>query len=259
MNHRNQIGFDRKLKLEWLDATAAQVARGVTGRELKAFLWKFLEGVVAGETSDGARRKTITVLSHIWAQVPPGTVALRDSALLILPEVRADQRLAVHWALTIASYPFFAAIASATGRLLALQGNASLAQVTRRVAEQWGDRESVQRTARQAVRTMVEWDALTETATKGVYQTSKSAHAVETRVVPLVVEALLLGTRQESIPTGQIKNHPALFPFKLELNTHSLRSDPRLSVHRHGLDVDVVGLCVNRRRILAPATRRSSK
>ena len=163
MNHRKQIGFDRKLKLEWLDATAAQVARGVTGRELKAFLWKFLDGVVAGETSDGARRKTITVLGHIWAQVPSETVALRDRALLILQDIPADQRLAVHWALTIATYPFFAAIATAAGRLLALQGNASLAQITRRVAEQWGDRESVQRTARQAVRTMVEWGTLKET------------------------------------------------------------------------------------------------
>ena len=60
--------------------------------------------------------------------------------------------------------------------------------------------------------------------------------------MPLLVEALLIGTRQESIPTGQIKGHPALFPFKLELHTPSLRSDPRLSVHRHGLDVDVVSL-----------------
>jgi hypothetical protein len=242
MNHRTQIGFDRKLKLEWLDATAAQVARGVTGRELKAFLWKFLEGVVSGETSDGARRKTITVLSHIWAQVPPETVALRNTALAILPEVRADQRLAVHWALTIATYPFFAAIATATGRLLALQGNASLAQITRRVAEQWGDRESVQRTARQAVRTMVEWGALTETATKGVYQRSNRLSMAEGPLVPLLVEALLLGFRQDTIPMGEIKNHPALFPFKLELQTHCLRSDPRLSVHRQGLDVDIVAL-----------------
>jgi len=242
MNYRKQIGFDRKLKLEWLDATAAQVARGVTGRELKAFLWNFLEGAVSGETSDGARRKTITVLGHIWAQVPPDTVALRDSALAILPEVRGDQRLAIHWALTIATYPFFAAIATATGRLLALQGNASLAQVTRRVAEQWGDRESVQRTARQAVRTMVEWGTLTETATKGVYEKGKSTRSAEGKVVSLLVESLLIGTRQETIPTGQIKTHPAMFPFKLDLQTQSLRSYPRLAVHRHGLDVDVVGL-----------------
>lgn len=242
MNQRKHIGFDRKLKLEWLDATAAQVARGAVGRELKAFLWKFLEGTVSGETSDGARRKTITVLSHIWAQVPPEAVALRDNALAILPEIRADQRLGVHWALTIATYPFFAAIATATGRLLGLQGNASLAQITRRVAEQWGDRELVHRTARHAVRTMVEWGVLIETATKGVYQKSTSDRAAERKIVPLLVEALLIGTRQDSIPTDQIKTHPALFPFKLELHTQSLRSDPRLSVHRHGLDVDVVGL-----------------
>ncbi len=81
------IGFDRKIELDWLDATAAQVAAGAGDREIRDYLWKLLDGEVAGDSFNSARGKTVTVLRHIWSRVPEPVLPLRERALALLPRV----------------------------------------------------------------------------------------------------------------------------------------------------------------------------
>ena len=67
---RPSIGFDRDIKLEWLDAVATQVSAGRSTQEVRASIHKMLGGVLASGKPGAALAKTTTVLLHIWSQVP---------------------------------------------------------------------------------------------------------------------------------------------------------------------------------------------
>ncbi len=61
------VGFDRKIKREWLDAVTDYAAQGPEVPQLRTFLHELLQEVHPGKT---ARGKTITVLMRIWACIP---------------------------------------------------------------------------------------------------------------------------------------------------------------------------------------------
>lgn len=239
---RDAIGFDRDLELDWLEATAARVAEGSSPAQVREFLWKLLEGKVAGDAPRSGRGKTATVLLHIWSDVPVEVVPLRNDCLEALTRLSGEQQLAAHWTMAMATYPFFVEVVSAVGRLLALQETVALNQVTRRIAEKWGDRSTAVRACRRVVRSIVRWGALRDTEKHGVYARRRDGLQVEATEAPLLVEGLLRGLEAHSLPTASLRAHPALFPFLLELSGSRTRAGARLDLHLEGVDREVVTL-----------------
>lgn len=236
MSRAATIGFDRRLRLEWLDAIAAKRAAGLTVAELRKFGHQFLRGDLP---ADEARGKTLTVLFHLWVEVPRNAVALRECASELLGELGPRQRIALHWGLGLATYPFFRDTADATGRLLALQDSVSLAQIQRRLAGKWGQRSTAERAAQRIVRSWIDWGVLSETSQRGTYVPAKRVE-VSGSLASWVIEALLVGGDAEAHSVVQVRKAPQLFPFAVETSAHDLRRAPRLVVHRQGVSEDVV-------------------
>lgn len=245
---RKTIGFDRDIDIRWMDAVAERAAGGHTADELRAFVWRMLEGQVVGHTPHSGRGKTATVLMHIWGTVPPELEPLRTRALMVIASGSPSDRLAAHWSMAMTTYPFFADVVAATGRLLALQRRASLAQVTRRIAENWGDRSTMTRAARRVIRSIVRWGLLRDTQAGGVYE--RVPELIRPRGLPaeVLIEALLTRSDSRELPLASISTHPALFPFELKASSGELRLAPGLVVHRSGLDSDVVAHAARERR-----------
>lgn len=246
MSHRVTLGFDRRLEVSWLDAAAAVAVRGDPPAVARATLYALLEGVVAGVGPHSGRGKTVTVLMRIWFNPSPRTSGLRRRALDLLEGATPSERLAIHWAMCCGTHPFFADTAAATGRLLRIQGNASLSQIVRRVAEKWGDRSTLRRAVPRICRCFVAWGVLEETSTRNVYEPARCA--VGSRAACLLVEGLLLGGDQEALPFPELVRHHALFPFDLDIGVAELRAAREFRVDRHGLDLDAVRLSENEAR-----------
>lgn len=242
MSRRASLGFDRRLDREWLDAAAAQAAAGATEAELRAQLWQALEGVVRGDTARSARGKTVTVLNHIWGAVPPAARALRQRALPHLTNPSTEDQLALHWAMMVGTYPLFTDVTAAAGRLLALQGSFTLAHLTRRLVGTWGERSTVQRACQRVVRSLVQWETLRDTATRGQYQPAPRRLKIGPAVALVLLEALLVDAEEAAVPLEQLRGHPALFPFEVEVTAGHVRGAEAFWVHRQGLDVDFVEL-----------------
>lgn len=236
------IGFDRRINMEWLDAVAGQVVVGVSKEDVRRYLWKLLEGVVAGDKVNCARGKTITVLMHVWQQVPSVACPLQQRALRVLSDIPPEQRLAVHWAMVLGTYPFAVDVASVLGRILALQGSISLSLLSKRLVDLWGERSTLLRAAQRLVRSMVQWGVLKDSGIRGVYELAGARRPVGEEVALLLLEAVLLYAQANVLPLDQAVNHPALFPFKIALGPYHLRRAHQFRIYRQGLDSDVISL-----------------
>ena len=156
-----------------------------------------------------------------------------------------SSRLAVHWGMTMASYPFWNAVAAQVGRLLRLQGVATAAQVNRRVREQYGERPTVTRATQRVVRSFVDWGVLADTETRGQYVAGEQCPVHAPGLVAWLAEAALHVREDEpSAPVQELLGQPGLFPFRLSYMTaRGLAAEsPRLDVAHQGLDTEVVML-----------------
>lgn len=246
MNRRANIGFDRRIDIEWLDATAEKAATGASTDEVRAFIWDSLDGVVSGSVHGSARQKTTTVLHHIWGEVPDAAKALRARALARFAGATPDERLALHWAMMVGTYPLFTDVAAAVGRLLTLQGRFTLAHLTRRLVGSWGERSTLERAGQRIVRSMVQWDVLRDTAIHGEYETVPQRRKVGSAVGMVLIEALLVDADEASVSLDALAGHPAIFPFDLDVNASHVRAASQFRVHRQGLDTDFVELQVGK-------------
>jgi hypothetical protein len=242
MNRRKTIGFDRRLALDWLEATASRVVAGDSLEELRAGMWQYLEGRVSGDKFNSDRGKTMTVLTRIWGKVPAAVEPLKTRAVAAFQTSKAPNHLALHWAMAIASYPVFSDVAATAGRLLTLQDSFSLAQLTKRMVAQWSERPVLVMSTQRIIRSLVDWGALADTETRGVYRRAPKSLPVSKEIALLLCEALLLDNEHHSLPANQLLDHPALFPFTHSLTMAGLREEPVFDVHRQGVDGDMVEL-----------------
>src|SRR5262249_51330816 len=141
--------------------------------------------------------------------------ALRDDGLVLLKELPQRDHVAVHWGMCMAVYPFFAAVAEATGRLQRLQGAGVAGHVQRRLPGEVGGRGNVARATRGVLRAGVGWGILTETGEKGVYAAAPPLAVGDRRLPGWLIEAVLAANGAQSRPLRALVESPALYPFSL--------------------------------------------
>ena len=247
MNGRKSlIGFSQRIRLEWFEHTANLILAGNTKAIINDSLQDLLEDKVSvgGTSVRGNREKIITILLKTWHSVPWELEGLRDEGLEILQRLTRKDRIAVHWGMILAAYPFWGAVAAHTGRLLRLQGTAAAAHVQRRVKEEYGERETVSRAARRVLRSFIDWGVLNETRNKGVYDQGEQYSIEEPRLIAWMVEAALRGRSSKLCTVNHLIEGPSIFPFRLaRVSPEQVASlSPRLEMLRHGLNDDLVML-----------------
>jgi hypothetical protein len=237
------VGLSQKIKLSWLEHTARLVLAEAPDKQIDLSLQDLLKNClsIGGTAKRGTREKAITILNKIWIGVRSDLVPLRNDGLALLVRLPTERHLAVHWGMTMAAYPFWYTVAESTGRLLRLQGNASAAQIQRRVREQLGERETVARATRRVIRSFVDWAVIREGTPNGMYVPSDPIVLEDSDVIAWLIEASLIASGASSAPLKALSQGPALFPFKTSPNNSiELLVQRRLEVHRHSLDEPVV-------------------
>jgi hypothetical protein len=247
MERNIQVGFSQRIQLGWLERTADHVLAGESADRIKAALQnQLLDQLSVGNNPErGNRDKAITILMKIWVNPQKALREFRDEGLEFLRYLPKENRIAVHWGICMAVYPFFALVAEEVGRLLRLQGALSAAQVQRRVREKLGERETVHRAARRILRCFIDWGVIVDSNSKGMYQDSPTRIIDHDPIAAWLYEAVLISGIKKTMPIGSLRSFPSLFPFTIPaLAPASLEKGTRLDVYRHGLDEDMVRLIV---------------
>jgi hypothetical protein len=241
------IGIKQVVRLEWMQKTANFLLAGLNKKQIRLELHELLSGKQNNGSFDerGAtsRSQAVNMLMKIWVSPSPELVDLRNGALILLREHSIDD-LNIHWSLISAAYPFWFNVARQIGRLLNLQDQVTQVQIFNRLKEQYGDRETVSRYARYAVRSMVAWGVLKDSATRGCYEKPPQITSTDTKVSVLMIEAALHAIPEGKGMLGLLLNNPAFFPFQIPAMTGDSISQmsPRIEVVRYGLDEELLKL-----------------
>lgn len=231
------IGFDRSLRLDWLDVTVGLCQQELDLNTIAQRLQQKLEAEITGSE---ARRKTITVLVRVWANVPQTHVTSRNEALQLAAHVQPGERLWLHWGMSLLAYPFFRDVAATVGHLGRLQGAFSLAQVQRRMVEGWGQRTTLQRAVRRLVRTFFDWDVIKEVEGRGNYAVASPRHTANHELALWLLECALRAHGAEQVLLRELGQLLYMFPFDLRAFANDVRLSERFEVAHQGLDLEMV-------------------
>jgi len=202
-----QIGFDRFIQLDWA-AAALRVRLGT------ATIQDLSDLLDASHSGPAAKKKTRTVLNRLWLEPLPDLVEFADRGIQIYRNAPGTSVAALTWGMAIATYPFFGRVAEIVGRLTSLQGDCTSAEVHRRMAEIYGEREGTRRMTNMVLQSQADWGAI-DRQKKGKQIVRKQPIDLESSaVIPWIVEACLrYAGRSLSIAT--LESNPLLYPYRL--------------------------------------------
>ena len=246
VTRHTQIGIDRLVRLTWLEKTAALVLAGNRAQDIKTILQEDLQTAFVSSRTEvrGSIDKTITILMKVWLTVPVELKPLKIDGIELLKNMPREDHRAIHWGMLMAVYPFWAAVATQTGRLLKLQGTVAAAHVQRRVREQYGERETVARRARYVLRSFLDWGVLVETKEQGVYEKGSTLRLNNPQLIAWLIRASLHAKESGVAPLRELIDSPSFFPFKLApIQAERIATETaEIDVLRQGLDEELMML-----------------
>ncbi len=241
------VGFSsQRIRYDWLVRTSQMCLAGVQASEIEKELYETLSPALShtARSGRGSCQKAITILRKVWVSPRPELLPLRNEGMRLLAALDKSDQKALHWGMVMAAYPFWAAVAAETGRLLRLQESVTAGQVRRRIIEVFGDRELIARATRNVLRSFVDWSVLRETSRKGVYGQGEYLTLDNIRLIAWLVEALLHAYRVRAVPVAALLDSTSLFPFRLRSvpAPQLVAASERLDLVTQGLTEDLVVL-----------------
>ncbi len=241
------VGIKQAVRFEWMQKTANLFLSGLNSKVIRQELHDYLaDRMGSGERKDRsaeARSFAVSILMITWVECSVELRPLRDD-LSVFVANRGNQEFAAHWAMLSAAYPFWFNVARQTGRILSLQDQVTMKQISTRTIEQYGDRQTVSRNVQFVVRSFAFWGVIIDSENLGSYEKARFIELNDAKMTSLLFEAALLTVPEGKAVLGNLLNNPAFFPFRLAMINGELacQFNKRLQVSRYGLDDELLKL-----------------
>jgi hypothetical protein len=233
------IGFNRNVKLDWLDAAASFVAESDDPSEIRERLEEVLAQDISGVE---AIRKSVDILINIWHKNKERYPDLIDFAIKHFQETfYPSDRLWLHYGLTSLYFSFFRETASVIGKLSKRGSLITNKEVIKQLISERGHLGSMERSAQRIVSSLRDWEVLVDSDQAFAYK----ARYREFETKSLELEAWLLqcafiGKNVEQIPYDDLIRLPELFPFNIKIGLDYLRRNTPFSVYRAGGGINMI-------------------
>lgn len=230
-----KIGFDRFIRLDWA-RKAMEVRAGLAETdEFEAMLDEAHSGLAA-------KKKTKTVLNRLWLEPRQEFEPFAQRAIELFQSVPSTSPAALTWGMAIVTYPFFAKVAEIVGRLTSLQGDCTTAEVHRRMAEIYGEREGTRRMTNMVIQSQVDWRTLGR-CDNGKTLTRKKIVALETPDLVRWMTKVMLKSVGRPVEIGTLEAQPVIYPFGLGENLgFVLSSAPDVDLRADSTGSQIVSL-----------------
>jgi hypothetical protein len=201
------IGFDRFIQLDWA-AAALRVRAGF------ATLDDLTELLNTSHAGLAAKKKTRTVLNRLWLEPREELMQFADRGVKIYQQEPDTSIPALIWGMAIATYPFFGKVAEIVGRLTALQGECTSAEVHRRMIEIYGEREGTRRMTNMVLQSQANWGAI-ERMDQGKRIVRSNAIDLHGSAVAVWLVEACLRNSGHTLNVASLDAVPILYPFTL--------------------------------------------
>jgi len=235
------IGFNRNIKLDWLNAAASFCAETNDAAEIR----ERLEVILSQDRSGvEAIRKSIDILINIWYKNKEEHPSLVGFAIKHFQDTfNPSDRLWLHFGLTSLYYSFFRETASVIGKLSKRGILITNKEVIQQLISERGHLGSLERSAQRIVSSLREWDLLIDTDKS--YSYKARYHELETENLELqiwMLQCAFIGKNVQQIPYEDLVRLPELFPFNITIGLDYIRKNTSFSVYRAGGGINMIEL-----------------
>lgn len=221
------IGFDRYVDIEWCRTALNAAATESSIEIVRDQVATMLPGIES-------QRKTLDVLKRLSIKPFEHLTDFIGRGIAIYKRLGQDMVLPLVWGASIASYPFFGKTSETAGRLLTLQGDCSIKELQRRMAEQYGDRSGIERAVTRVLQTQTSWQALTRDETAKRVIKHQVVLIEDDELTAWLIEAAVRYVGK-SVSVPSLQSLPVLFPFTLTRPlAYVVSNSPNLELRSEG-------------------------
>jgi hypothetical protein len=234
-NRNFLIGFDRHVQLNWSGLTLDAAIENKTTDEVKDLISTVLTGAES-------RRKTFDILKRLWLQPIKGCEDFSKRGVELYRKNGVGSVSPLSWGCSMVTYPFFGKTAEITGRLLSIQGDCSIKEVQRRMAEIYGDRDGIARAVSRVLQSQESWGMI-ERVEKGKRLNRKPPISInDEEVLTWLIEAVIRFTGK-AVSLANLQSMPVLYPFVLEQSlAYSVSTCNFLELRSEGINGQFVSI-----------------
>lgn len=229
------IGFDRFVAFDWCQSSLAAAAGHDSIDSLRNQIALTLPGVES-------QRKTLDILKRLSVRPFDHVAEFILRGVTVYKRLGASVSLPITWGASMVSYPFFGKTVTTLGRLLALQGDCSIKELQRRVSEQYGDRNGIERAANRVLQSLENWQVLLRDETSKRIVKDDATQVDDVELVGWLVEAAVRSADKQ-LSVSSLQSMPVLFPFRLNVPvSYAISNNTKLRLWSEGPSEQFVGL-----------------
>ncbi|WP_336244476.1 hypothetical protein [Roseovarius autotrophicus] len=173
------------------------------------------ELIDATHPGSAAKKKTRTVLNRLWLEPRPDLADFAERGVEIYRGAPDTPVSALTWGMALATYPFFGKVAEIVGRLTSLQGDCTSAEVHRRMAEIFGEREGTRRMTNMVLQSQASWGAI-ERVDKGKRIVRSPLIELDASAAAAWLAEACVRYAGRPLSVAGIGSNPIVYPFSLK-------------------------------------------
>lgn len=222
-----RIGFDRYVRIEWIDAALSLAKDGGTSDELEAVLAFEITGKESlRKTKDILKRLVFSPFADNSAYISRG-VGLHERG-------NRQSVLAFAWASAATCYPFFGSVVQNLGRLISVQGGCTPNEIHRRIAEHYGQRDGIERAVARVLQSLENWGLIKRIDGSKVYRASTQVEIHNDLLASWVCEGIVRAASRP-VRSATLAGLPLLFPFRFSSTAlYVLSQSPVVQTYKDG-------------------------
>lgn len=227
-----RVNFSRHIEIQWLDSVAVWVAQGKEKTELEAQIDLMLEPLVNCKVNRGKTRNQLTKLWLFRA----GEIYESFTQFAIKAVIGSEHpAFVLHWGMLVAKNKFFSDVVRYIGRRKRYAEEFTYAQVQKNIVELYGDTETVKRSLRSVLKTLINFKVI-ERQNNRTYKAYDLKHEVDSKYKSWLLQALMYNQDYRSKPLTSMLDDLVWFPFELTVSMNELDTT-WFDLHQQGNDL----------------------
>ena len=190
------------------------------------------------------RRKTAMVLGRIWSWSADEHRARHTEAIQLVQQVEPDDRVWLHFGMTLLTHPFFRSATRLIGQLGRQRDAVDRDLIRVRLIGEFGELGTLRDSVSRVFFSLSDWGALVQVnGTRGDWRPLEGELQTDSADLQLWLLACALeASPKHDLLLPDLLRLPELFPFQLTIGLDTIRQSPRFEVQRQGNGWDMVTL-----------------